>query len=177
MPTIAIFLGMGLVVWLGMRYTLAVLALLFPSYAFGETVYLDGDIDSKIIDVTLAKLSPHDTLVLNSQGGLVKDAYRLSEFVRANKIKTRVNSTGWCLSACVLIFAAGVERSAGKNALFLIHSARDENGKPTKDGTLWLLTQLMKYGVSERIAYLPVFNEDEMPINYVLAKYVGLVTD
>ena len=150
---------------------------LIPSISLAESVYLDGNIDSKIIDATLAKLSPRDTLVLNSQGGLVKDAYRLSEFVRANGIKTRVNSTGWCLSACVLIFAAGVERSAGKNALFLIHSARDENGKPTKDGTLWLLTKLVEYGVSERIAYLPVFEGDEMPINYVLAKFVGLVTD
>ena len=161
-----------------MRFLLAVVALaLLPSSVWGKTVYLDGPIDSAIVDVTMQKLAAGDTLVLNSQGGSVKEAYRLSEFVRSRSIGTHVNSTGWCLSACVLVFSSGVKRTAGRQALWLIHSAKTREGVPSKDATLWLLTQMVKYGVSERIAYLPVFNDDEMPINYVLARYIGLVTD
>ena len=160
-----------------MRFLLALALLVFSTAAHAKTVYLDGPIDSKIIDYTIGRLSAGDTLVLNSQGGSVKEAYRLSEFVRSKKIETHVNSTGWCLSACVLIFSSGVKRTAGKQALWLIHSAKTGEGVPSKDATLWLLTQMVKYGVSERVAYLPVFNDEELPINYVLARYIGLVTD
>ena len=151
-------------------------ALTFPIPVWAGTVYLDGPIDSQIVDYTLAKLRPGDTLALNSQGGSLSDAHRLAKYIRANGIDTRVNSTGWCLSACVLVYASGVKRTAGPNALFLIHAVRNLDG-PTKEGTSWFLDQLVGYGVSERVAYLPVFKDDEVPMNYVLAKYVGLVTD
>ena len=153
---------------------LAVLA--FSSPTLAKDVYFDGLVDEKIVTATIKHLSLGDRLILNSRGGNLQAAYRLSEFVRANLVSTHVNSTGWCQSACVLIYAAGVQRTAGVSSMFHLHMGRDDRGNIDTDATIWYFVQLMRYGMNKNIALIPSV-ENTINLDYETARFVGLVTD
>jgi hypothetical protein len=61
------------------------------------------------------------TIVLNSPGGSVDDALRMSQIIRDNEFSTRVESGDLCASSCPLVMAGGVERSAGPEAVIGVH--------------------------------------------------------
>jgi hypothetical protein len=61
------------------------------------------------------------TIVLNSPGGSVDDALRMSQIIRDNEFSTRVESGDLCASSCPLIMAGGVERSAEPEAVIGVH--------------------------------------------------------
>lgn len=67
-----------------------------------------------------------DTVVLqNSEGGFIETAMRLGELFEEKKFRTIVS--GYCMSACVLLFLGGRERSfagsePGKVSLLSIHT-------------------------------------------------------
>jgi len=58
---------------------------------------------------------------LLSPGGSVPDAISMGRSVRRRGLNTMVPSSGYCASSCPLVFAGGVQRSAGKNALIGVH--------------------------------------------------------
>lgn len=62
-----------------------------------------------------------NTIVLNSPGGSVDDALRISQIIRENGFSTRVESGDLCASSCPLVMAGGVERSAGPEAVIGVH--------------------------------------------------------
>lgn len=62
-----------------------------------------------------------ETLYLHSPGGSVEDAMAMARLVREKRIDTRVPPDGYCASACPLLFAGGVERSAGTSAWIGLH--------------------------------------------------------
>ena len=152
---------------------LATLVFSLPTQA--KDVYFDGLVDEKIATTTIKSLAPGDRLILNSSGGNLQAAYRLSEFIRANLVNTHVNSTGRCQSACVLIYAAGVQRTAGMNSMFFLHIVRDSKGNGDTSATIEYLGQLMKYGMNKNITLIPIV-EDTINLDYATAKFVGLVT-
>jgi hypothetical protein len=91
----------------------------------GDTLYLDGAIDPYIIDeLSVYPTTPIRKVSLNSDGGLVKDAFEIAEFIRANNIETFVRKDAVCKSACTLLFQAGVKRVAHQSSIFMYHGAR-----------------------------------------------------
>ncbi|WP_185985006.1 ATP-dependent Clp protease proteolytic subunit [Aureimonas mangrovi] len=61
------------------------------------------------------------TLYLHSPGGSVQDAIAMARAVRDAEMDTVVPDDGYCASACPLLFAGGVERTAGENAWVGLH--------------------------------------------------------
>ena len=53
-----------------------------------------------------------DRLLLNSGGGSVEDAIFIADAVRSLRIETEIPEGSICYSACVVIFLAGVGRTA-----------------------------------------------------------------
>ena len=154
--------------------TLALILALGIAPAQAKVVNLEGFIDTKLVESVQSQLESGDTLNLNSLGGYLEPASRLAEFVRAIGINTQVRSTAVCQSSCVLIFAAGGERRAGINAMFLIHLGRDSQGNILPGATEWFVGKLFEYGVNELLALFPS-GSDGINLNYWQARTVNLI--
>jgi ATP-dependent protease ClpP protease subunit len=76
---------------------------------------------------------------LNSVGGDVEASIAIANRLRAAGSHTFVASGAKCFSACTVIFQGGVERSAGEDALFLLHYAVQKSANPERDhmGSIW----------------------------------------
>jgi hypothetical protein len=61
------------------------------------------------------------TVVLNSPGGSVSDAMAMGRLIRQKKFATEVEPGKYCVSSCPLVFAGGVDRRAGENAMIGVH--------------------------------------------------------
>jgi hypothetical protein len=61
------------------------------------------------------------TVVLNSPGGSVGDALEMGRLIRAKGFATEVEKDRICVSSCPLVFAGGVKRAAGANAIIGVH--------------------------------------------------------
>jgi hypothetical protein len=61
------------------------------------------------------------SVVLHSPGGSVSDAIEMGRLIRQKQFATEVESGRYCASSCPLVFAGGVERSAGENAAIGVH--------------------------------------------------------
>ena len=61
------------------------------------------------------------TVILHSPGGSVQDAIRIGRLIRDSKFNTAVEDGGYCASSCPLVFAGGVERTAGAKSAIGVH--------------------------------------------------------
>lgn len=86
-----------------------------PSYT------LAGDIDPGAEDLFAEIVGDRmgGVLDLRSEGGDVQAALAIGRLVRAHHIQTSARST--CLSACAIIWAAGISRYRGKDAVLGFH--------------------------------------------------------
>jgi len=91
--------------------------------SFQGGVHFVGDIEegdhAKIINAL--QNSNQKTLYLNSDGGVVTEAIQIGEDLRALGVETRLGKFSRCASACVLIFAGGVIRSAHSTSEIFVH--------------------------------------------------------
>jgi hypothetical protein len=83
-------------------------------------VEMSGDIKKGDFDILREVIEPNllvDTkfLYLNSNGGDVLTAMQIGRYIRQHDFDTTVVTSGRCLSSCVFIFAAGLNRSASNN--------------------------------------------------------------
>ncbi len=89
-------------------------------FRFGK-IAIDGPIDKAVAVRTLELIRlfrrHYDvfSVVLNSTGGDVMAAIDIGEEVRKQWVWTEMDDAGHCLSACVLILAAGVQRIPAPN--------------------------------------------------------------
>jgi hypothetical protein len=83
-------------------------------YVGGEkTIAFKGPLSPGSADVLIEILKNNPdvrTLTLSSQGGSEEEAYKIVEYVEAQKLRTWVPSKRMCLSACVAIFLSGSEK-------------------------------------------------------------------
>jgi len=61
------------------------------------------------------------TVVLHSPGGSVQDALSMGRLIREKGFATEVAAGDYCASSCPLVFAGGVQRTAGKGAAIGVH--------------------------------------------------------
>lgn len=88
-------------------------------YIEGETLYINGILQHEVTSYILNH--PIKTLILNSYGGSTSAVNAVLEHVRKEKIKTSVPANGYCISACTMLYQAGVNREAYKSSTFLYH--------------------------------------------------------
>lgn len=76
---------------------------------------------------------------LDSVGGDVQSSIDIARRLRAAGSHTHVASGGKCFSACTVIYQGGVERTAGEEALFLLHYAVQVSDDPNhaRVGSVW----------------------------------------
>lgn len=91
----------------------------------GDTLFIDGEIQ----DIQWSQLESGEykgvrRVVLNSFGGLVNGALELARVIRQNNIDTVVPAGGVCMSACTLVFQAGINRQAHWSSVFMYHPPR-----------------------------------------------------
>ncbi len=85
-----------------------------------EGAIAEGDAERLIPLIDRAD-PPIDTLLLQSEGGSVRDALDLGRHLRASGIATQVLSGEFCYSACPYLFAGGQTRSAAASASIGVH--------------------------------------------------------
>lgn len=99
-------------------------------------------------------------LVISSRGGLVEQAIDLGHFLRAEGIKVIVPHQGYCLSACTLALAGGIERVVYPSAFVGVHQWAVDgaaDGTPHElyvEGQSDMATQMLYFeemGVSSRV--------------------------
>lgn len=134
---------------------------------------LDGFIDKARVDWVLSKLKPGDRLVINSPGGQLGEADRLADYVRKNNINTHVFATGIAHSSAALVFAAGVKRTAGRNAQFMIHPAT-KGGAMDAAGIAYLQNKLVNLGVMGTKDFIKAQSENWV-LDYDSAKGINLI--
>jgi hypothetical protein len=83
-------------------------------------------------------------IVFNSPGGSVEGGRQMGIMIADFHMTTGVAHGGECASACVLIWSAGEFKSAGSDSKIGVHMAKDMNGEPTVDGTIFGLHWLEK---------------------------------
>lgn len=64
------------------------------------------------------------TLVIHSPGGLIDPTLAIYSFIRALPARVNTHAIGFVMSAACLLFLAGENRSADRNARFLFHPAQ-----------------------------------------------------
>jgi hypothetical protein len=104
----------------------------------GKTlVPLDGEIEAgdhkKLAPIIVAADNTRrrvSTLYLNSPGGSLLEAIEIAKAVTLQDISTVVADASQCASACFVVFAAGLKKSAGYGAKIGVHGV-SEDGRDT----------------------------------------------
>jgi hypothetical protein len=111
---------------------------------------------------------PHFAMILDSHGGNPFGAFDVGEAIRKNGGNTGVAENGQCASACVLLWAAGVQKSASLTSKIGVHGAYFDKTAvkaPTKEAaddaknaplfeatwTLEIAQQLKMYGAPDHV--------------------------
>ena len=93
-----------------------------------RSVVIDGRIDpgdeNRFVSAlsTVRGAGPIE-VYLRSPGGSIAAAVKIADVVRKSRLTTRIPYRATCASACVLVFAAGVNRVADAESTIAVHSA------------------------------------------------------
>jgi hypothetical protein len=129
----------------------------------GTSILLSGEIMSgdfeKVETALNRKLAP---IHLDSDGGQVLEAIKIGELIRSKSLETRLPYKSSCASACMLLLAAGVIRTADETSRIGIHMS---SGVFNEE----LVSKLEELISSDGIAVVPL-------IVSIFEKQAGLVT-
>ncbi|MDH4442065.1 MAG: hypothetical protein QE284_16975 [Rhizobium sp.] len=91
----------------------------------GGVLKAEGSIDLGAADRFAEEIAARGEYVkavtLNSPGGSVEDALKMSKLIREKGLNTRVATKALCASSCPLVFAGGVTREAEEDAILGVH--------------------------------------------------------
>ncbi len=124
-------------------------------------VVLSGDIadgDADAAEALIKSANDRGRLVeavrLDSLGGSLAEAVKLTELIRRAKLPTIVAAGSRCASACFIVFAAGIDKFASYDAAIGVHGASDSSGHETartEAATLSMARLAGTFGVPPRI--------------------------
>jgi len=149
----------------------------------GNTLAILGDISngsSSIISAALDRNPMVTKLYLDSDGGRIKEALKISSEVGRRQLDTYVE--GDCLSACTFIFLAGAQRYATPNARIGFHKPAlddDSNKLLTAEVERYTKDEYRKFNVPEEFLtkiFSTPHNEMWFPSHKELVE-IGVVTD
>jgi hypothetical protein len=91
----------------------------------GGMLKAEGSIDPGAADRFAEEITARGEYVkevsLNSPGGSVDDALKMSALIREKGLNTKVATKALCASSCPLVFAGGVAREAQEDAIVGVH--------------------------------------------------------
>jgi hypothetical protein len=91
----------------------------------GGLLKAEGSIDLGAADRFAEEIAARGEYVkavsLNSPGGSVEDALKMSTLIRNKGLNTRVATKALCASSCPLVFAGGIAREAEEDAILGVH--------------------------------------------------------
>ena len=113
---------------------------------YGEIQPADFDALRRLIEPRLAPNNSFRWFFLNSNGGDVATAMKIGRYIRMLEFDTSINSNARCLSSCVLIFAAGLNRNTTKNNIGIHRPfgtsvgsvSREDATKNYREMTTWI---------------------------------------
>lgn len=98
----------------------------------GGTLLAEGTIDPGSADRFEQEIAERGeyvtTISLDSPGGSVEDALRISRLIRENGYATRVAKGALCASSCPIVLAGGVERRVEEGAVIGVHQVYGTGG-------------------------------------------------
>ena len=109
----------------------------------GKVLYFNGSISTGFSDDVKSYGNIDYFVIEQSNGGLLWEALQAGAHFRANGIATSVD--GPCASACVELFADGVERYYSENAQFGSHAMAVDGDEMSLATTQHLLSDRVKY--------------------------------
>ena len=120
-----------------------------------STILLDGKIEAadamhfaSLVETLRLEHRPARLVALDSPGGYVGEALTIAEMVRRDRLSTYVARL--CASSCFNVFAAGVKRTASRQASIGVHSAFSAAG-PNVLGTVAMAEYAAWCGTPRRI--------------------------
>ena len=121
-------LALLIVLWLASPAQAA--AVRVVSNGSGQSIVVDGpitfgDIEAFARAVDEIKEKGSAVVILTSAGGSGGAGILMGDLVRRSGMNTFVPNEGTCGSACAMIWIAGVQRTAGKNACIGLHGVYD----------------------------------------------------
>lgn len=87
----------------------------------GEIQPSDAEALKRLIDSRISSTNKFRWIYLNSVGGDVATAMKIGRYLRALEFDTNVEESARCLSSCVFIFAAGLNKLAPSTSSIGIH--------------------------------------------------------
>ncbi len=127
----------------------------YPAGHVTSTVIIEGKIDfddgkrfADLLETLRREHRPAELVTLDSPGGLVLEALTIAEIVRRDRLDTYV--AHMCASSCFNVFAAGVKRTASREASIGVHSAFSAEG-PNALGTVAMADYAIWCGTPRRI--------------------------
>lgn len=114
-----------------------------------HTMLIDGEIlpdDYERYRQTAFSMGKLDAVWVNSPGGEIGNAILIAAAVHSRQLETAVYTGAECVSACVLIFAAGGKRYLFEGARIGVHRAHEFDGSDSDEGTEYSVDYLRKIG-------------------------------
>ncbi|MGJ4998411.1 RDD family protein [Bradyrhizobium sp. HKCCYLS3077] len=127
----------------------------FQVLAYGEMLEFSGGIKfgvARELAELLDAMPDVKTVRLNSQGGRIREAQRMSDLIKARGLSTLVEQT--CLSACTIVFLGGTDRAVMWNARLGFHqpSYRGLSAADRRAAIELEENRLQKFGLSRDFA-------------------------
>lgn len=113
---------------------------------FGEIQPTDFDALRRLIEPRLSLNNSFRWFYLNSNGGDVATAMKIGRYIRALEFDTSIAPNARCLSSCVFIFAAGLQKNTTKNNIGIHRPfgtsvgsvSREDATKNYREMTTWI---------------------------------------
>lgn len=100
-----------------------------PVWRVSGTFTTTNDLKAQVAKaLTEGHLQVPRKVILDSQGGGVEPAMWLATSLERDRVDTEVEDRGTCVSSCVYVLSAGVNRKVGKWALVAVHQQNSSFG-------------------------------------------------
>lgn len=143
----------------------------------GNEIVYNGDIENGdyIYLSSLIKSHPEVTdIKIQSRGGIAVEGYAISRLITDRGLNTQTFSKGYCYSACVYVFAGGVERTTYSDTEFGFHTPGIASGVDLTSFTNEELRSAIN--ISSIVASEGVIILIERGVDIDLARAVGILT-
>ncbi|WP_282171187.1 ATP-dependent Clp protease proteolytic subunit [Ruegeria atlantica] len=143
-----------------------------------DEIWFSGDLNRDSMREVVSLIVKHEPtrlVIENSPGGLVYDATIAAGILNRYQIDTHVE--GACLSACVILYAGGHERTAAADARFGIHQMSGGTIASTQESFSRIDDLFLTAGVDSRLLFemMRIEADDMKYLNVLEASAYGLV--
>jgi len=148
---------------------------------------VEGKFEQDELEIFEQHITENDinTIILNSEGGILISSIRMGFYIRENNLNTLVPEDAICFSACTYAFMGGVNRTIGKNAEFAMHrpffpeEMEGTYNKGYNSGvvtSVMVVTYLIEMGLDPSTASLHLLNKELAHFSAEQQKELHIIT-